>query len=243
MSASYAYAAKGTTICSFGLTEPSHGSDPSGMETTARKEGDTYVLNGSKSWITLAPIADIILIWAKNLDEDGAVRGFIVDRASSSKMRFRTLYANPPSMMQNTPGIETPVIQGKLSLRASITGMVMMDEVRVPAENMLPGAKGLRGPFGCLNNARFGIAWGALGAAEACLSTARDYTMQRTQFGRPLASNQLIQKKLANAHSEVIHHRFHCLIKKLIKYLRLHLGSKVVCKLEDSRIKAKPLLK
>ncbi|CDS11533.1 hypothetical protein LRAMOSA03796 [Lichtheimia ramosa] len=175
--------AKGTTICSFGLTEPNHGSDPSGMETTARKDGDSYVLNGSKSWITLAPIADILLIWAKNLDEDGAVRGFIVDR--------------------NTAGIETPVIEGKLSLRASITGMVMMDNVRVPAENMLPGAKGLRGPFGCLNNARFGIAWGALGAAEACLHITRDYTMQRTQFGRPLASYQLIQKKLADAHSEI----------------------------------------
>ncbi|KAI7876335.1 glutaryl-CoA dehydrogenase, partial [Lichtheimia hyalospora FSU 10163] len=175
--------AKGTTICSFGLTEPNHGSDPSGMETTARKDGDTYVLNGSKSWITLAPIADILLIWAKNLDEDGAVRGFIVDK--------------------NTPGIETPTIEGKFSLRASITGMVMMDQVRVPAENMLPGAKGLRGPFGCLNNARFGIAWGALGAAEACLHIARDYTMQRTQFNRPLASNQLIQKKLADAHSEI----------------------------------------
>lgn len=117
--------------------------------------------------------------------------------------------------MQSTPGIETPVIEGKLSLRASITGMVMMDNVRVPAENMLPGAKGLRGPFGCLNNARFGIAWGALGAAEACLHITRDYTMQRTQFGRPLASYQLIQKKLADAHSEVRMKCFLCVIKRL----------------------------
>ncbi|ORY93740.1 glutaryl-CoA dehydrogenase [Syncephalastrum racemosum] len=175
--------AKGEIVPSFGLTEPDHGSDPAGMETTARKEGDTYVLNGSKSWITLAPIADMMLIWAKSLHEDGTIRAFIVDK--------------------NTRGISTPKIHGKFSLRASITGMVMMDEVRIPAENMLPGAKGLRGPFGCLNNARYGIAWGALGAAEACLRQAREYTLQRTQFGRPLAANQLIQKKLADAHSEI----------------------------------------
>ncbi|KAI8137902.1 glutaryl-CoA dehydrogenase [Fennellomyces sp. T-0311] len=175
--------AKGTTLCSFGLTEPNHGSDPASMETTARKEGDHYVLNGSKTWITMAPIADIILVWAKNLDEDGAVRGFIVEKG--------------------TPGLETPVINGKFSLRASITGMVMMDDVRIPVENMLPGAKGLSGPFGCLNNARFGIAWGALGAAEASLQVARNYTVERKQFGRPIAANQLIQEKLAEAHTEI----------------------------------------
>ncbi|KAI9499609.1 glutaryl-CoA dehydrogenase [Zychaea mexicana] len=176
--------AKGTIIPSFGLTEPNHGSDPAGMETHARKEGDHYVLNGSKSWITMAPIADMLLIWAKNLDEEGApVRGFIVEKG--------------------TAGLATPKIEGKFSLRASITGMVMMDEVRIPVENMLPNAKGLSGPFGCLNNARFGIAWGALGAAEACLDVARNYTMERKQFDRPIASNQLIQKKLADAHTEI----------------------------------------
>ncbi|KAI9245529.1 glutaryl-CoA dehydrogenase [Phascolomyces articulosus] len=176
--------AKGTTLASFGLTEPNHGSDPAGMETTARKEGDHYILNGSKTWITLAPIADMMLIWAKNLDEEGApVRGFILEKG--------------------TPGLSTTKIQGKFSLRASITGQVMMDDVRIPTENMLPGAKGLSGPFGCLNNARFGIAWGALGAAEACLHAARDYTLERKQFDKPIAGNQLIQKKLADAHSEI----------------------------------------
>ncbi|KAI7849761.1 glutaryl-CoA dehydrogenase [Circinella umbellata] len=176
--------AKGTIIPSFSLTEPNHGSDPNSMETTAREEGDCYVLNGSKTWITLAPIADMFIIWAKSVDEEGApVRGFIVEKG--------------------TPGLSTTKIEGKFSLRASITGQVMMDQVQIPKENMLPGAKGLSGPFGCLNNARFGIAWGALGAAEACLHVAREYTRERKQFGKPIAGNQLIQKKLADAHSEI----------------------------------------
>ncbi|CEG81012.1 Putative Glutaryl-CoA dehydrogenase [Rhizopus microsporus] len=153
------------------------------METTAKKVNGHYVLNGSKTWITNSPIADVMVVWAKNLDEGGAIRGFLLERGM--------------------PGLETPVIHGKFSLRASITGMIMMDNVEVPVENMLPNAKGLGGPFGCLNNARYGIAWGALGAAEACLEQARSYTLDRKQFGRPLAANQLIQKKLADANTEI----------------------------------------
>ncbi|ORY93090.1 glutaryl-CoA dehydrogenase [Syncephalastrum racemosum] len=175
--------AKGELIGCFGLTEPNHGSDPAGMETTAKKVNGHYVLNGSKTWITNSPVADVFVVWAKNLDEGGAIRGFVLEKGMA--------------------GLEAPAIKGKFSLRASITGMIMMDNVEVPAENMLEGVKGLKGPFGCLNNARYGIAWGALGAAEFCLNQARDYTLERKQFGRPLAANQLIQKKLADAHTEI----------------------------------------
>ncbi|KAI7908300.1 glutaryl-CoA dehydrogenase [Cokeromyces recurvatus] len=176
--------AKGEMVGCFGLTEPNHGSDPGSMETTAKKVNGHYVLNGSKTWITNSPIADVFVVWAKNLDEEGKpIRGFILEKGMK--------------------GLEAPVINGKFSLRASVTGMIMMDHVEVPIENMLPKAKGLSGPFGCLNNARYGIAWGALGAAEACLAQARSYTLDRKQFHRPLAANQLIQKKLADANTEI----------------------------------------
>ncbi|KAI9018608.1 glutaryl-CoA dehydrogenase [Phycomyces nitens] len=175
--------AKGVKVGCFGLTEPNHGSDPSGMETTAKKVNGHYVLNGSKTWITNSPIADVFIVWAKNLDEGGAIRGFILEKGMA--------------------GLEAPAIKGKFSLRASITGMIMMDNVEVPVDSMLPNVKGLKGPFGCLNNARYGIAWGALGSAEFCLAQARQYTMERKQFSRPLAANQLIQKKLADANSEI----------------------------------------
>lgn len=174
--------ATGKLIGCFGLTEPNHGSDPAGMETTARKDADgNYVLNGSKTWITNSPIADICVVWAK--DDEGVIRGFIVER--------------------DFPGLSTPAIHGKFSLRASCTGMIMMENVVVPKENMLPNARGLGGPFGCLNSARYGIAWGALGAAEACFDVARDYTLDRKQFGAPLAANQLIQKELADFETEI----------------------------------------
>ncbi|KAH6562437.1 hypothetical protein BASA50_000288 [Batrachochytrium salamandrivorans] len=173
--------ATGTTVGAFGLTEPNHGSDPSGMETRAVKHGDTYVLNGSKTWISNSPIADVFIVWAKT--EDGEIRGFILDRGMK--------------------GLETPTIQGKFSLRASCTGMIMMEDVEVPAANLLPLVKGLKGPFGCLNNARYGISWGALGAAEACVDQAREYVLNRKQFGVPLARFQLIQKKLADAVTEI----------------------------------------
>lgn len=175
--------ARGELVGCFGLTEPNHGSDPAGMETVARKVNGHYVLNGSKTWITNSPIADVFVVWARNMEEDGAIRGFILDKGMK--------------------GLEAPVIKGKFSLRASITGMIMMDDVEVPVENMLPNVSGLKGPFGCLNNARFGIAWGALGAAEFCLDQAREYTLNRKQFHRPLAANQLIQKKMADAHTEI----------------------------------------
>lgn len=175
--------ARGELVGCFGLTEPNHGSDPAGMETVARKVNGHYVLNGSKTWITNSPIADVFIVWARNMEEDGAVRGFILDKGMK--------------------GLEAPAIKGKFSLRASITGMIMMDDVEVPVENMLPNVSGLKGPFGCLNNARFGIAWGALGAAEFCLEQAREYTLNRKQFHRPLAANQLIQKKMADAHTEI----------------------------------------
>ncbi|KAJ3303501.1 hypothetical protein HDV03_003778 [Kappamyces sp. JEL0829] len=173
--------ASGKKVGAFGLTEPNHGSDPAGMETKAVRDGNDYVISGSKTWISNSPIADVFIIWAKT--EDGAIRGFILDR--------------------DMAGIETPAIKGKFSLRASITGMIMMDKVRVPKENLLPSVSGLKGPFGCLNNARFGIAWGSLGAAEACVTQARDYTLNRKQFGVPLARFQLIQKKLADAVTEI----------------------------------------
>lgn len=169
----------------FGLTEPNHGSDPGSMETRAKydESSKTYTLTGSKTWITNSPIADICIVWAKS--DDGKVRGFLIDRK------------------ENGTGLETPKIEGKFSLRASTTGMILMDGVVIPKENLLPGAEGLKGAFGCLNNARYGIAWGALGAAESCLALARQYALERKQFGRPLAANQLIQKKLADALSEI----------------------------------------
>jgi len=175
--------ARGELIGCFGLTEPNHGSDPAGMETRAKynEKDDVFILNGSKTWITNSPIADVVLVWAKC--EDGRIRGFLVDR--------------------DTKGLTTPKIEGKFSLRASITGMIMLEDAVVPAANMLPKVSGLKGPFSCLNSARYGIAWGTLGAAEFCLSAARDYTLQRKQFGRPLAATQLIQKKMADALTEI----------------------------------------
>jgi len=171
----------GEFVGCFGLTEPDAGSDPASMRTRAKAVDGGFVLNGSKTWITNAPIADVLVVWAK--DEKDDIRGFILERG-----------------MQ---GLTQPKIEGKFSLRASVTGMIMMQDVFVPAENMLPGVRGLRGPFSCLNNARYGIAWGALGAAEFCWHAARDYTMQRMMFGRPLAATQLIQKKLADMQTEI----------------------------------------
>jgi glutaryl-CoA dehydrogenase len=171
----------GELVGCFGLTEPDAGSDPASMRTRAKKVDGGFVLNGSKTWITNSPIADVLVVWAK--DDAGDIRGFILERGM--------------------PGLTQPKIEGKFSLRASVTGMIMMQDVFVPAENMLPGVKGLRGPFSCLNNARYGIAWGALGAAEFCWHAARDYTMQRMMFGRPLAATQLIQKKLADMQTEI----------------------------------------
>lgn len=175
--------ATGEIVGCFGLTEPNHGSDPSSMETTARYNSadKTYTLNGSKNWITNSPIADIFVVWAKT-EEDG-IRGFILEKSMK--------------------GLTAPKIPGKFSLRASTTGMIFMDDVVVPEQNLLPKVKGLRGPFSCLNNARYGISWGVLGAAEACLTTARQYTLDRKQFQKPLASNQLIQKKMADALTEI----------------------------------------
>jgi glutaryl-CoA dehydrogenase len=173
--------AKGELVGCFGLTEPDHGSDPGGMITRARRTADGYVLRGAKMWITNSPIADVFVVWAK--DDEGAIRGFVLERGM--------------------PGLSTPKIEGKFSLRASVTGQIVMEDVPVPADALLPNVKGLKGPFGCLNNARFGIAWGALGAAEFCWHAARDYTLARRQFGRPLAANQLIQKKLADMQTEI----------------------------------------
>ncbi|HYX03776.1 MAG TPA: acyl-CoA dehydrogenase family protein, partial [Reyranella sp.] len=173
--------ATGEWVGCFGLTEPDHGSDPGGMRSRAVTAPGGYTLSGSKMWITNSPIADVLVVWAK-LD-GGAIRGFILERS------FK--------------GLTTPKIEGKFSLRASVTGAIMMDEVPVPEENLLPHAAGLGGPFGCLNNARYGIAWGALGAAEFCWKQARNYTLDRKQFGRPLAANQLIQKKLADMQTEI----------------------------------------
>jgi glutaryl-CoA dehydrogenase len=174
--------ATGEMVGCFGLTEPNHGSDPSGMETNAVDKGDHYILNGAKNWITNSPIADIAVVWAKT-NTDGKVRGFIVER--------------------DFKGFTTPKIEGKFSLRASPTGMLSFDDVKIPKENVLPNVTGMRGPFACLNSARLGIAWGAWGAAEFCVDAARQYTLDRKQFGRPLAQNQLIQKKLADAVTEI----------------------------------------
>eukprot|EP00930_Biecheleria_cincta_P039791 TRINITY_DN2731_c0_g1_i3.p1 TRINITY_DN2731_c0_g1~~TRINITY_DN2731_c0_g1_i3.p1 ORF type:complete len:453 (-),score=75.94 TRINITY_DN2731_c0_g1_i3:116-1474(-) len=174
--------ATGELVGCFGLTEPDHGSDPSGMVTRAVDKGDHYLLSGAKNWITNSPIADVCLVWAKT-NTDGKVRGFLAERGMD--------------------GLSTPKIDGKFSLRASPTGMIHLDEVKIPKENVLPNVTGMRGPFACLNSARLGIAWGAWGAAEFCLETARQYTMDRKQFGRPLASNQLLQVKMANALTEI----------------------------------------
>jgi len=173
--------ATGELIGCFGLTEPNHGSDPAGMETRAVDKGSYYEVSGSKNWITNSPVADVFVVWAK--DDQGEIRGYILERGME--------------------GLETPTIHGKFSLRASKTGMIMMDAVKVPKENMLPKVKGLKGPFSCLNNARFGIAFGVLGAAEFCFDTARQYTLDRHQFGRPLAQNQLIQKKFADMMTDI----------------------------------------
>ena len=171
----------GAFIGCFGLTEPDAGSDPGSMRARARAVDGGFLLNGSKTWITNAPVADVFVVWAK--DDAGDIRGFILEKGMA--------------------GLTAPKIEGKFALRASITGMIMMTDVFVPAANMLPGARGLRGPFSCLNNARYGISWGALGAAEFCWHAARDYTMQRMMFGRPLAATQLIQKKLADMQTEI----------------------------------------
>ncbi len=173
--------ASGEIIGCFGLTEPDHGSDAGGMLTRAIKSKGGYTLKGSKTWISNAPSADIFVVWAKT--EDGVIRGFLIERG--------------------TKGLSTPKIEGKFSLRASETGEVVMDDCFVPEENLLPGAKGLSGPFRCLNRARFGICWGSMGAAEFCWHAARQYVLDRKQFGRPLAANQLIQKKLADMQTEI----------------------------------------
>ncbi len=173
--------ATGEMVGCFGLTEPDAGSDPGGMKTTAKRTSNGYVLNGAKMWITNSPIADIAIIWAKL--EDEGIHGFIVERSSK--------------------GFSTPKIEGKFSLRASITGEIVLEDVEVGEDALMPGARGLSGPFGCLNKARFGIAWGAMGAAEACWHQARQYTLDRKQFGRPLAATQLVQKKLADMQTEI----------------------------------------
>ncbi|MGI4811910.1 MAG: acyl-CoA dehydrogenase [Janthinobacterium lividum] len=176
--------ATGERIGCFGLTEPNHGSDPAGMTTRAKPVNGGYLLSGAKMWITNAPIADVFVVWGKLADEQGeAIRGFILEKGWK--------------------GLSAPKIEGKVGLRASITGEIVMNEVFVPEENLLPDVRGLRGPFTCLDSARFGIAWGALGAAEACWHTARTYVLDRQQFGRPLAANQLIQKKLADMQTEI----------------------------------------
>jgi glutaryl-CoA dehydrogenase len=172
--------ATGELVGCFGLTEPDHGSDPAGMKTRANKVQGGYVLKGNKMWITNSPIADVFVVWAKL---DGVIRGFILEKGMK--------------------GLSAPKIEGKFSLRASVTGEIVMDDVEVPEENILPKVQGLKGPFECLNRARYGIAWGALGAAEYCWMAARQYTLDRKQFGRPLAANQLIQLKLANMQTEI----------------------------------------
>ncbi len=172
--------ASGKWVGCFGLTEPNHGSDPGSMETRAKKVDGGYIVHGNKMWITNSPIADVFIVWAKL---EGEIRGFILEKGMK--------------------GLSAPKIEGKFSLRASITGEIVMEEVFVPDENLLPNVSGLKGPFGCLNKARYGIAWGALGAAEFCWHAARQYTLDRPQFGRPLAANQIIQLKLANMMTEI----------------------------------------
>ena len=172
--------ASGEWVGCFGLTEPDHGSDPGSMISRAEKTSNGYLLNGAKMWITNSPISDLAIVWARL---DGVIRGFVVERG--------------------TPGFETPKIEGKFSLRASVTGEIVLNDCEIPEDNLLPNVKGLAGPFGCLNRARYGIAWGAMGAAEFCWEAARSYTLERNQFGRPLAANQLIQKKLADMQTEI----------------------------------------
>tara|TARA_B100000035_G_scaffold226427_1_gene194868 strand:+ start:110 stop:1267 length:1158 start_codon:yes stop_codon:yes gene_type:complete len=173
--------ATGEWIGCFGLTEPDHGSDPGSMVTRAKSVDGGYRISGAKMWISNSPIADVFVVWAKT--DDGKIRGFILEKGME--------------------GLSAPKIEGKLALRASVTGEIVMDEVFVSEDQLMPGVEGLKGPFGCLNNARYGIAWGALGAAETCWHAARDYTMERKQFGRPLAANQLIQLKLADMQTEI----------------------------------------
>ena len=175
--------ATGELVGCFGLTEPDHGSDPNGMKTRATKVDGGYLLSGSKMWITNSPIADLAVVWAKSDAHDNKIKGFVVERG--------------------TKGFSTPKIEGKLSLRASVTGEIVLDEAFVPDENLLPNVSGLGGPFGCLNKARYGIAWGVMGAAEFCWHAARQYTLDRKQFGRPLAQTQLVQKKLADMMTEI----------------------------------------
>ena len=175
--------AAGTLIGCFGLTEPDAGSDPAGMKTTAKKTDTGYILNGSKMWISNAPIADVFVVWAKSEAHGGKIRGFVLDKGAK--------------------GLSAPKIGGKLSLRASVTGEIVMDNVEVGEDALLPGVQGLKGPFGCLNRARYGIAWGVMGAAEACWHAARQYGLDRKQFGKPLAQTQLFQKKLADMQTEI----------------------------------------
>jgi len=173
----------GTLIGCFGLTEPDAGSDPAGMKTRAKKVDGGYVISGAKTWISNSPFADVFVIWAKSDAHNGQIRGFILEKGMK--------------------GLNAPKIKGKLSLRASTTGMIQMDEVEVPEENLLPNVEGLKGPFGCLNRARYGISWGAMGAAEFCWYAARQYGLDRVQFGKPLAATQLFQKKLADMQTEI----------------------------------------
>ncbi|VDO63308.1 unnamed protein product [Heligmosomoides polygyrus] len=177
--------ASGELVGCFGLTEPNHGSNPAGMETKAKwdEKTKTYRLSGTKTWISNSPVADVLIVWARSDKHDNSIKGFILEKGMD--------------------GLTTPKIEGKLSLRSSITGQIAMDEVSVPEANLLPSVKGLAGPFGCLNNARMGIAFGALGAAEACFHIARQYALERSQFGRPLAQNQLIQLKFADMLTEI----------------------------------------
>ena len=175
--------ASGELIGCFGLTEPDAGSDPAGMKTHAKKDGDDYVISGSKTWISNSPFADVFVVWAKSEEHGGAIRGFVLEKGME--------------------GLSAPKIEGKISLRASTTGMIMMDEVRVPASAMFPEVQGLKGPFSCLNRARYGISWGAMGAAEFCMDAAKQYGLDRQQFGVPLASKQLYQLKLADMLTEI----------------------------------------
>ncbi|MGB3711292.1 MAG: acyl-CoA dehydrogenase [Erythrobacter sp.] len=175
--------ASGDLIGCFGLTEPDAGSDPSGMKTRAKKDGDDFVISGEKTWISNSPFADVFVVWAKSDAHDDKIRGFVLEKGMK--------------------GLSAPKIEGKLSLRASTTGGIVMDEVRVPADALLPGVEGLKGPFGCLNRARYGISWGAMGAAEFCMHAARQYGLDRKQFDRPLAATQLFQKKLADMMSDI----------------------------------------
>lgn len=175
--------ASGELIGCFGLTEPDAGSDPAGMKTYAKKNGDGYVISGSKTWISNSPFADVFVVWAKSEEHGGGIRGFILEKGME--------------------GLSAPKIEGKISLRASTTGMIMMDEVKLPADALLPNVQGLKGPFGCLNRARYGISWGAMGAAEFCMHAARQYGLDRRQFGAPLAATQLYQKKLADMLTDI----------------------------------------